>query len=83
MFPKNRLVMHLFSSLHGHLIAFNSISWKEIEEKGLKVGIDEDSDYVTKEYHFYDVQDYYEVIDSKKPYKYNIRINPFFSCMCL
>ena len=81
MFPKNRLVKHLFSSLHGHLIAFDkrNLSWKEIKKKGLKVGMGEECDYVIKEYHLYDDQDYYEVIDPKNPYKYNIRIKAFLA----
>ncbi len=81
MFPKNGLVKHLFSALWGHLIAFNkrNISWQEIEEKGLKVGMGTGCDYIIKDHHIYDDQDYYEVIEPEKPYKYNIRIKPFLS----
>jgi len=81
LFPKNGLVKHLFSALWGYLCAFNkmNLSWAEIEEKGLKVGMGPNCDYIIKEYHLFENQDYYEVIDAKKPYKHNIRIKPFLS----
>jgi hypothetical protein len=80
-FPKNMLVKHLFSSLWGTLVSFNkmNITYDEIQERGLKVGMGSDCDYIIKEYHQYENQEYYEVVDTNKPYKYNIRIKAFLS----
>lgn len=83
-FPKNMLVKHLFSSLWGSLISFNKINltWDRIEKEGLKVGMTLNADYIIRDHKIYDNQEYYEVIDVKQPYRYNIRIKAFLtSCV--
>jgi hypothetical protein len=53
------LVKHLFSSLWGTLVSFNkmNITYDEIQEKGLNVGMGSDCDYTIKEYHQYENQE--------------------------
>jgi hypothetical protein len=81
-YPKNRLVKHLFSSAWGHLNASNIKHFEEEDMKKYDVGVTMDHDYLVLEYHEYDIETkkpYWTVMDTKKPYKYNIRLKPWIT----
>jgi len=83
MFPKNKLVKHLISSAWGHMNAKHATfkTFEEMEEmrkNGVTIGMKDNNDYkiIGHEDNRNDV-DYYELLDCKEPYAYNIRLKPF------
>jgi hypothetical protein len=83
LYPKNILIKHLLSSLWGSLTRANIITKtiEEIEKEKLKVGINS-GDYIIKDYICYDERSYYKLLDTKNPYKFNIRLKPFLASQC-
>jgi hypothetical protein len=74
-FPKNKLVKHLLSSIWGTITHTNILIRTE------KQMIDEKLDMYNK-YEVYDLKlkkdrEYYELVETKKAYTFNIRIKPF------
>jgi hypothetical protein len=86
LYPKNRLLKHLISSAWGHLNAGNTINktWEEIEKEKLDVAYDGNADYkiIDEVYLSIDVNDsYYVLLDTKSPYKCNIRLKPYITAI--
>eukprot|EP01038_Epipyxis_sp_PR26KG_P011124 gene11124-14930_t len=83
-YPKNILIKHLLSSLWGTLAKPNRIlkTIEEIQEEKLKVRMGHTNDYMIIGCKHYDSRKYYELINSKNPYKINIRLKPFLSSQC-
>lgn len=81
-YPKNILVKMLSSSLWGFLSQKNSIFWKssEIDKLDGSVCVTDDADFkivdVIKQN---DGNEYFELLKTAKPYKYNIRLKPFIT----
>jgi hypothetical protein len=80
-FPKNKLVKHLSSALWGHVNSFNTIrmTLDEMNEKNINRGMSSKCDYVIKNHIIYENNEYYELIDMKRPYNFNIRLKPFIT----
>lgn len=79
-YPKNILVKMLSSSLWGHLSQKNTIcvDSEKIDEYDVDMGNDADYkilDIVLKQ----DGSEYYKLLNSKKPYKLNLRLKPFIT----
>ena len=81
LYPSNKLVKHLMSSVWGHISRKNKIrvTEEEIELDEMDVGMTPDCQWMIYEEHITKVSTYYELINSKKPYKYNIRLLPFLT----
>ena len=80
VYPKNRLLKHLLSSVWGHLNASNIKYINSVEEmQKLDVGVDMDSEYMIVAYHEYAKEKYWEIMETAKPYKYNIRLKPWIT----
>jgi hypothetical protein len=78
LFPKNKLVKHIGSSLWGHLCKQRIINVKSDDIDSYDIGLDDKSEYqliehVTKS----DKVDYYEIVETKRRYAYNLRIKAF------
>jgi len=88
LYPKNKLIKHLLSSLWGSLTRKNIIrkTYDEILEEKLDVSFNENNFY--KRYYIDDIKydstgkEYYELLDNEKPYHYNIRLLPFLTAFC-
>ncbi len=82
-FKKNRLIKHLISSAWGHLNAKNVLylSWEQIQERKLSIGITDNYEYKIIKYYDYGDREYYELLDTKKPYKHNIRLKPIITAI--
>ena len=80
-YPKNKLIKHLMSSLWGSLSSGNNITktWKEIEEEGLSVSIDNEADYKIANYIKTNTQEYYKLTCMHQPYKHNFRLKSFLT----
>jgi len=80
-YPKNKLIKHVMSSLHGELSSYSTISrtYEQIEEQGLKVGMTNKCDYIIKNHVVNDESEYYVLMsrDCSKRMKYNFRLSPF------
>ena len=79
-YPKNILVKMLSSSLWGHLSQKNTIcvDSEKIDEYDVDLGNDADYkilDIILKQ----DGSEYYKLLNSKKPYKLNLRLKPFIT----
>ena len=81
--PKNKLLKHLISSAWGHLNAKNYLylEWEEIQEKKLNIGVGECYEYEIINYYDYGDREYYELLNTKKPYKHNIRLKPIITAI--
>ncbi len=79
----NRLLKHLISSCWGHMNANNKIykSWEEIEAEGLNIGNSDQYDYQILKYYDYGDRECYELLNTKSPYKHNIRLKPWITAM--
>lgn len=79
----NKLIKHLISSAWGHLNAHNCIykSWEEIEEEELDVSWNDGSDYKILEFRDYGDRSRFKLIDTKSPYKHNIRLKPWITAV--
>jgi hypothetical protein len=88
LYPKNKLIKHLLSSLWGSLTRKNIIrrTYDEILKEKLDVSFNEDN--FDKRFYIDDIKydstgkEYYELLDNKKPYHYNIRLLPFLTAFC-
>ena len=81
-YPKNKLVKHLLSSLWGHLSKSNRIykTHEAINEENISVSMTGvGKDYKIIEYHMNDNGDYFELLNMKNPYVYNIRVKTFIT----
>jgi hypothetical protein len=83
MYPKNKLIKHLLSSVWGHLSKKNILrkTPKEIEIEKLDIGM-KNARYIIKDYHVDEKEDnneYYELLDTLNPYHFNFRLKPFIS----
>lgn len=81
LYPNNKLVKHLMSSIWGHLSARNilKITEAEMELDGLDVGMTSRCEWQIYEFHQNSKSEYYELLNSKQPFKYNIRLLPFLT----
>ncbi len=79
----NRLLKHLISSAWGHINANNKIykSWEDIEREGLDIGTSDEHDYKILKYNDYGDRECYELLNTKSPYKYNIRLKPWITAL--
>lgn len=77
----NRLLKHLISSCWGHLNANNKIykTWEEIEDEELSIGNSNKYDYQILKYFDYGDRECYELLNTKSPYKHNIRLKPWIT----
>jgi hypothetical protein len=77
----NRLLKHLISSCWGHMNANNKIykSWDQIEKEGLNIGNSDKYDYQILKYYDYGDRECYELLNTKSPYKHNIRLKPWIT----
>lgn len=80
-YPKNKLVKHLLSSLHGSLSRSNSIfkTSEAIDEENIDVSTGDDSDYKIIDYIRNETNEYYKLQSNKNPYRYNFRLKSFLS----
>ena len=69
------------SSLWGSLSSGNNITktWREIEEEGLSVSIDNEADYKIANYIKTNTQEYYKLTCMHQPYKHNFRLKSFLT----
>jgi hypothetical protein len=84
IYPKNKLVKHLMSSVWGTLCQKNSINRteKQVKEEKLCIGMTDKCDWIIHEFHQVhknSSNDYYELLNSKKPCRFNIRLLPFLT----
>lgn len=79
----NRLLKHLISSCWGHMNANNKIykSWDEIEKEEPNVGNSDEYDYQILHYYDYGDRECYELLNTKLPYKRNVRLKPWITAM--
>jgi hypothetical protein len=81
-YKDNYLIKHLSSKLWG-VFSQNikiCISEDDIDEKGLDIG-NENHDYLISKLINRKTHTYYELIDTKKPFRYNIRLKPFITSL--
>jgi len=80
-YPKNKLIKHLLSSLHGSLSKSNNIikTYEEIQAEGLSISMDESSDYKIIDYVYNDDKESYKLQSMIQPYKYNFRLKSFLT----
>ena len=76
-FPKNKLIKHLLSSLHGSLSRSNNLikTSEQIEQEQLKVSTDNNSDYKIVDYD----KEVYKLQSMIEPYRYNFRLKSFLT----
>jgi hypothetical protein len=83
MYPKNKLIKHLLSSLWGSLSRGNNIirTFKQIQDENLKVSMDgsDGSDYKILDYTLTSDKEYYKLQSLLNPYKYNLRLKSFIT----
>jgi hypothetical protein len=81
LFPKNKLVKHLLSSLWGSLVHSNNVmkTYEEIQAEGLKVGIGDTADYKIVDYIWTNTKEYYKLQCMSKPYRTNFRLKSFLT----
>jgi hypothetical protein len=80
-FPKNKLIKHLLSSLHGSLSRSNNLikTSEQIEQERLKVSTDNNSDYKIVDYIYNDDKEVYKLQSMIEPYRYNFRLKSFLT----
>jgi hypothetical protein len=83
VYPDNKLLKHLISTAWGHMNAGNTKnkSWADIEKLGWKIGNRDTDEYKILEYYEYENQEYYVLLETKSPYKHNIRLKPWITAM--
>jgi hypothetical protein len=82
VFPKNKLIKHLLSSLHGSLSRSNSVykTAEDIESEGLDVSMGNSSEYKIIDYRSYSTEYlHYKLQSNRNPYRYNFRLKSFLS----
>ena len=74
LFPKNKLLKHLLSSIWGHLCKNKSImrTYEQIQEEALDVGHDEEAHYKIQDHIINDSNDYYVLYNNHEPYHYGL-----------
>ena len=80
-FPNNKLIKTLGSSLWGQLSAKNAINktFEQIEKDNMDVGLTDKSRYkIIDEGGFLD-NEYFKLLDTQNPYKYNVRLKCFLT----
>jgi len=80
-FPRNKLIKHLLSSLHGSLSRSNNIikTYEEIQEEGLKISIGDEADYKIIDYVCNEDKEHYKLQSMIQPYRYNFRLKSFLT----
>ena len=85
-FPKNALVTHLCSSVHGHVGHLNVRyrTYDDIISEKLEVGLSEKYDFIevgmsSRIDDSGNLIDIYELLDSKQPYSLNVRLTAFLT----
>jgi len=80
-FPRNKLVKHLLSSLHGSLSRSNNLikTYEQIQEEGLKISIGDEADYKITDYICNEDNEYYKLQSMIQPYRYNFRLKSFLT----
>ena len=80
-FPKNKLIKHLLSSLHGSLSRSNNFikTADQIEQEQLKVSTDNSADYKIIEYTYNEDKESYKLQSMIEPYRYNFRLKSFLT----
>ncbi len=85
-FPKNILVKFMCSSLHGQFASANTItkSKEQVKEEGLNICYSDDADYKIVSYENYNFgeKELYELLNNRKPYKHNLRLQSFLMSEC-
>jgi len=87
-YPKNRLLKHIISTAWGTMNASNVISktYEEIlqmEKYGCQIGLKLTNDFMIEEHKKYKspdgkiIKELYLLLDTKTPYKHNIRLKPW------
>jgi len=81
IYPKNKLIKHIMSSLWGNLSRSNNLvkTWDEIQAEGLNIGIDDDCDYKIIDYIQTNDKESYKLRSMDNPYKYNFRLKSFLT----
>jgi hypothetical protein len=80
LFPKNKLLKHLLSSVWGTLTRSKTLNktYEEIIEEKLDVGIDDDSHYIIQKHVIHSSSEYYVLQNNRERYYYGIaRLKPF------
>jgi len=79
----NRLLKHLISSCWSHMAQVNVVNktWEEIEKENLNVGNSDEYDYKISKYMDYGDREYYELLNTKSPYKHNTRLKPWITAL--
>ena len=80
-FPRNKLVKHLLSSLHGSLSRSNNLikTYEQIKEEGLKISIGDEADYKIIDYVYNEDKEHYKLQSMIQPYRYNFRLKSFLT----
>ena len=80
LYPKNKLVKHLFSSLWGSLTRKKVINKtpQQVKDEGLDIDFF-DAEYIILEHHIYEHKEYYELYNKEQPYHFQIRIKPYLT----
>ena len=80
-YPKNKLIKHLLSSLHGSLSRSNNVfkTFDQIEEEELKVSMNNDADYKIIDYIVNEDKEIYKLQSMIQPYRYNFRLKSFLT----
>lgn len=81
VYPKNRLIKHMLSSVWGHLNARTKKCVKEDELRKLDVGVNMRHDYIILKYNEKGDNIYWDLLDTKNPYKFNIRLKPWITAI--
>ena len=82
LYPKNKLIKHLLSSIWGSLTKYKKIckTYEEIVNEGLNIGVDEDADYIVHSRENSECSDHYILYKSDDPYYYGLaRLKSFMT----
>jgi len=79
--PKNKLIKHLLSSLHGSLSRSNNLirTYEQIQTEGLQVSTKDNADYKIIDYIKNDYKEYYKLQSMLNPYRYSFRLKSFLT----
>ena len=80
LYPKNKLVKHLMSSLWGTLTRKKKINKtpQQVKDENLEIDFF-DADYIILNHHIYEHKEYYELENKNEPYHYQMRIKPYLT----